>query len=345
MAFTLLAALAAFMWRIDTLKSREKLDSMLSRESAFLTQNVLFIAVAFITLWGTIYPVFSEAASDVVITVGQPFFDRVNGPILLVLVFLMGVGPLLPWRRANMQNVLSALRVPLIGATIVTIGLIVVGVRQPIPLVAIAVCVIAVFGIGHEWLRGSRSRHRKGESYPVAFGKLLGANRPRYGGYIVHLGISMLAIGAIGSSFYDTQRDFNMALGGSASIGGYDFTYLDVGSRTFSDRVETTARFDVSRGGKRIEIMDARRTFYVNSGVSATHPAIRSTLIEDFYIVPSEFTETGAAVFRVYVNPMVWWMWAAGPLFILGTLLALSPRRRPAPVTLPLPKGVQLARA
>ncbi len=345
MAFTLLASLAAFMWRIDTLKSREKLDSMLSRESAFLTQNVLFLAVALITLWGTIYPVFSKAASDVVITVGQPFFDRVNGPILLVIVFLMGVGPLLPWRRANMQNVLSVLRIPLIGAAVVTIGLVVVGIRQPISLLAIAVCVIAFFGIGHEWLRGVGSRHRKGESYPLAFGRLLGANRPRYGGYVVHLGIAMLAIGAIGSSFYDVQRDFNMALGESASIGGYDFTYLNIGSRTFSDRVETTARFDVSQGGRRIGLMDANRTFYVDSGIAATQAAIRSTPIEDFYIVLSEFTETGAAVFRVYVNPVVWWMWAAGPLFFLGTVLALSPRRRPATISLPVPKGVRLARA
>lgn len=345
MAFTLLASLAAFMWRIDTLKSREKLDSMLSRESAFLTQNVLFLAVALITLWGTIYPVFSEAASDVVITVGQPFFDRVNGPILLVLVFLMGIGPLLPWRRANMQNVLSVLRIPLIGAAIVTVGLVVVGIRQPVSLLAIAVCVIALVGIGHEWLRGVGSRHRKGESYPVAFGRLLGANRPRYGGYVVHLGIAMLAIGAIGSSFYDVQRDFNMAIGETASIGGYKFTYQDIRSQSFTDRVETIARFDVSQGGRRIGLMEAQRSFYVNHGVAATRAAIRSTPFEDFYIVPSEFTESGAAVFRVYVNPVVWWMWAAGPLFILGTLLALSPRRRPAPIVLPLPKGVQLARA
>ena len=178
MAFTLIAALAAFMWRIDTLKSKERLDSMLSRESAFLTQNVLFLAVAFITLWGTIYPVFSEAASDEVITVGKPFFDRVNGPILLTLVFLMGVGPLLPWRRANMRNVLTILRIPLAGAAVATVGLVILGLREPLPLLAVAVCVITFVAIAHEWLRGSRVRHRRGESYPLAFARLLGANRP-----------------------------------------------------------------------------------------------------------------------------------------------------------------------
>ncbi len=344
MAFTLMAALAAFMWRIDTLKSRERLDSMLSRESAFLTQNVLFLAVAFITLWGTIYPVFSEAASDEVITVGKPFFDRVNGPILLALVFLMGVGPLLPWRRANMRNVLTILRVPLAGAAIVTIGLIILGLREPVPLLAAAVCVVSFVAIGHEWLRGTRVRHRRGESYPLALARLLGANRPRYGGYIVHLGIAMLAIGAIGSSFYSIQRDFNMSLGDTRSLGGYEFTYVDFGSRPLSDRIEMAARFDVSRQGRDIGGLYARRTFYLSHEVAATRAAIRSTPVEDFYIVPSEFGENGTAVFRVYVNPLVWWMWVAGPLFVLGAVLALSPRRRPpVPATLPLPKGVRLA--
>lgn len=343
MACTLLAALAAFTWRADTLKSREAVESMLSRESALLTQNVLFLAVAFITLWGTIYPVFSEAASDVVITVGRPFFDRVNGPILLVLVFLMGVGPLLPWRRANARNVLVILRWPLSGAGLTAIVLAVLGVREPLALLAVAVCVVTFVGVGREWLRGSHTRHERGESYPLAFIRLLGANRPRYGGYVVHLGIAVLAIGVIGSSFYAVQRDFNMSLGDAESLAGYDFAYVNVASRTFSDRIETTARFDVSRGGSSVGTLDARRTFYVDHGVAATRAAIRSTPIEDFYIVPSEFTRSGDAVFRVYVNPVVWWMWAAGPLFVLGAVLALSPRRRSPPVSLPLPKGVRRA--
>ena len=341
MAFTLLAALAAFTWRVDTLKSRESVESMLSRESVLLTQNVLFLAVAFITLWGTIYPVFSEAASDVVITVGRPFFDRVNGPILLALVFLMSVGPLLPWRRANARNALGILKWPLAGAGLTAITLAGLGVREPLALLAVAVCVMTFVGVGHEWLRGSRTRHRRGESYPLAFIRLLGANRPRYGGYVVHLGIAVLALGVTGSSFYAVQRDFNMSIGETASLGGYDFAYVNVDSRAFSDRIETTARFDVSRSGSRIGTMDARRTFYVDHGVAATRAAIRSTPIEDFYIVPSEFTETGGAVFRVYVNPVVWWMWAAGPLFVLGAALALSPRRRTVPASLPLPKGVR----
>ena len=345
LGLTLLGSLAAFAWRIDTLKSRERLESLLSRESAFLTQNVLFLSVAFVTLWGTIYPVISQASQGVTITVGEPFFNRVNGPILLVIVLLMGVGPLLPWRRASVRNVLWALRYPLVAAAVTAVALATAGVRQPVALLALAVVVMAVTGIVHEWTRGTRSRHRKGESYPVAFGRLLAANRPRYGGYVVHLAIAMLAVGAIGSSFYDVQRDFTMLPGQTESLGGYSFTYLGFEEAVHSDRDEVTARFEVRAGDRDLGVMTARRTFYRDFRIAATRAAIRSTPLVDFYIVASEFADDGRTVFRVYINPLVWWMWASAPLLILGTVLAISPRRQPILATLNAPRRARLARA
>ena len=344
MGFTLLGSLAAFAWRIDTLKSHGRLDSMLSRESAFLTQNVLFLVVAFVTLWGTIYPVISRAAQGEVITVGEPFFNRVNGPILLLIVFLMGVGPLLPWRRASAANVLSKLRYPLGAALIAAVALVVLGARQPVAVLALSICTMAVTGIIHEWLRGTRSRHRKGESYPRAFVRLLSGNRPRYGGYIVHLAIAMLAVGTIGSSFYDVQRDFPLAVGESATLGRYSFQYKGFQQSVYPDREEILAQFDVHQGTRYLGVMGAERTFYRNFRMVATRAAIRSTPIEDFYIVPSEFGEDGRAVFRVYINPLIWWMWASGPLLVLGTVLAISPSRRRIPAPVPARARVQLAR-
>ena len=345
MGFTLLGSLAAFAWRMNTLRSREALDSMLSRESAFLTQNVLFLVVAFATLWGTVYPVFTQAAQDVTITVGQPYFDRVNGPLLLAIVLLMGVGPLLPWRRASWQRVLKAIRVPLVVAAATMAVVAVAGVHRPVALVAIGVVALAVAGIAHEWVRGAMSRHRKGESYPVAFARLLGGNRPRYGGYVVHLAISMLAVGAIASSFYEAQRDFVMEPGDTETLGSYTFEYLGFGRSDHPDRSEVIARFAASSGGSDLGAMEARRSFYHDFRMSSTRAAIRSTPLEDFYIVPSEFEENGRAVFRVYVNPLVWWMWASGPLFVLGTVLALSPRRERAAAALRIPGAARLARA
>ena len=190
---------------------------MLSRESAFLAQNVAFLVVAFVTLWGTVFPIFAEAANDITITVGRPFFDKVNGPLLLFIVFLMGIGPLLPWRRATVPNLLRTLRYPLVVAGLAGVVLLATGIRQPAALVGLMVCAMVVTGILHEWTRGTRSRHRRGEGYPLAFARLLSANRPRYGGYIVHIAIIMLTVGAIASSFYSVQRDFVMRPGRDAN--------------------------------------------------------------------------------------------------------------------------------
>ena len=344
MAVTLIASTVLFIWKSDTLRSRGRLESMLSRESAFLAQNVLFLTVAFVTLWGTIFPIFSEAASDTVVTVGRPFFDRVNGPILLVIVMLMGIGPVLPWRRAAPRNVLRTLRYPLGVATVAGVGLAVLGVRQPVALIAFMTCAAVVTVILHEWVRGTLARHGRGEPYHLAFVRLLSANRPRYGGYVVHLAIIMLSAGAIASSFYGVKRDFVMEPGDTESLGEYSFTYKGSSQATFPDRIEEYALFEVHKGDRYIGVMKPMRADYPAFRIASTRGAIHSTPIEDFYIVPSEFSGGGQAVFRVLINPMVWWMWASGPLLVLGTLLALSPRRRPALAEVRLPASAQTAR-
>ena len=345
MAFTLVGSFGVFVWRMSTLKSRESLDSMFSREGAFLTQNVLFLAVAFVTLWGTIYPVISQASQGVTVTVGAPFFNRVNGPILLALVVLMGIGPLLPWRRATGRNLVRALKYP-VGVGIATAAILaILGVRELVALLAFSVCAVVATGILHEWARGTRSRHRKGESYPAAFGRLLAGNRPRYGGYVVHLGIIMLAVGAIASSFFSVQRDFALKPGDTASLGRYSFRYVGVNYTEFPDRREATAQFEAYAGDSYVGIMRPRRAYYPDFNIGATRAAIRSTPVEDFYIVPSEFNEDGLAVFRIYVNPLVWWMWVSSLPLFLGTLLAIWPQRQPAPVALRVPAGVRAERA
>ena len=345
MGFTLAGSLAAFWWRMGTLKSRGHLESMLSRESAFLIQNVLFLAVAFVTLWGTVFPIFSEAAQGSLVTVGAPFFNRVNGPLLLALVFLSGVGPLLPWRRATGRNLVRALKYPAAVAVVTGLALFTMGITKIPALVAFVTCAFVVTGILYEWLRGTRSRHRRGESYPVAFTRLLVGNRPRYGGYTVHLAIIMLAVGAIASSFYSVQRDIAINPGETGSLGEYTFRYLGVSTFTYPDREEEVAEFEVYKDNTFVGIMRPFRAFYPDFNMTATRGAIRSTPIEDFYIVPSQSNADEQAVFRVLINPMVWWMWASGPLLFLGVILALSPQRRAAPAVLKELAHAQAARA
>ena len=340
MVLTLFGTLAVLFWKMNTLKSREGVESLVSRESAFLLNNILILAIAFVTLWGTTFPLISEMFKGETVTVGAPFYNRVNGPLILTLVFLMGIGPLLPWRRATGRQLMAMLRYPLGGAVLTALLLGLLGVRQPLALFAFAVFALVVTGILQEWARGTRVRHRRGEGYVVAFLRLLGGNRPRYGGYIVHLAIITLAVGATASSFYSVQQDYSLGPGETASLGRYDFTYLEVEQQIFPDRLEEEARFNVSRGEVSLGVMTPRRAYYPSFNIGATRAAIRSTPVEDFYIVPSQFDETGRGVFRVHIFPLVWWMWASGPILMAGILVAMWPQRRPGPVRARVPARI-----
>ena len=219
-----------FFMRYNLIKSARPLESSLSREAAFLVNNLLLLGVAFVTLWGVVYPLVSEAFSGFTVTVGEPFYNQVNGHLFLGLIFLMGVGPLLPWRRTGGRTFRRTLMKPVILAVAVLIALAIVGIRNPYALVAFALFTLVTAGILQEWIRGTRSRHTRGENYPRAFIALITSNRPRYGGYVVHLAVVVLGVGIVGSSFYATQRDVLLSPGESATVEGYSITYE--GSRT-----------------------------------------------------------------------------------------------------------------
>jgi cytochrome c biogenesis factor len=153
----------------------------------------------------------------------------------------------------------------------------------------------------------------------------------------------MLAAGTIASSFYSVQRDFALSPGGEASLGRYKLTYRDLAYSAYPDREERVAEFDVYSGDSYLGVMRPKQTIYPNFGMAANRGAIRSTPIEDFYIVPSELGGDGPAVFRVLINPMVWWIWASGPVLVLGVLLALSPQRRPAPAVVRVLERARIA--
>ena len=336
MGLTLFVSLVIFVIKYDTLKSRGRLESIISRESAFLAQNVLFLLIAFVTLWGTVFPIFSETFDETTMTVGQPFFNKVNGPLILLLILLMGVAPLLPWRRATGKSLARMLRIPAASGLSVAAIVLILGISQPWAVASFAICGVAVSGVLQEWGRGTFSRHRRGEWWPKAFLNLLNANRPRYGGYIVHLAIIMLGVGITASSFYSVQRDVVMEPGDTETLGKYTFKYIGVNEESFSDRVEETAEFKVWSGDKYIGYMYPYRAFYPEFRIAATRGAINSSPMEDFYLVPSEFGDDGQAVFRALINPMIWWMWASCPILVFGTLVSLVPRRRSKNVQLRL---------
>ncbi len=334
---------AIFFLRYGSLKSARNLESSLSREAAFLVNNLLLLGIAFVTLWGVVYPLISEAARGDVVTVGQPFYNQVNGPLMLALIFLMGVGPLLPWRSASVRTLGKAILGPGLVSIAVMVLLVILGVRKPYAVAAFGLCALVTTGILSEWARGTLSRHRQGDNYALGFVKLIAANRPRYGGYVVHLAVVLLALGVAGSSFYGFQRDIILAPGEREQIGNYELEYLDTDVTPKSDRTEFASKVNVYRDGDLLRTMTAQRAFYPDFRMASTRAAIHSTPVEDFYVIPSEILDGGSVGFRVFVNPLVWWMWIAGPVLLLGTVIALWPQRSPAPARLrdPAPRSAR----
>lgn len=324
-AISVAFSISLFFLRYDRLKSARNLESSLSREAAFLVNNLLLLAVVFVTLWGVVFPLISQLAKGVTVTVAAPFYNKVNGPLFLALIFMMGIGPLLPWRRASLTRLASALVAPTAGAVLIILILLASGIRNIYAVGSFALCGFVIVTILKEWIYGTLARCRKGESWPVAFFRLISSNRARYGGYIVHLAIVLLGLGVIGSSFFDIQKDVVMSPGDRESVGKYQLEFVDTTVIQKGDRLERTARLRAYHGDTYLGIMEAQNHFYPAFRMSSTRSAIRSTPIEDLYIIPQEFLDNGRVAFRVLVNPLVWWMWIAGPVLVIGSLVASWP--------------------
>ena len=336
-----LASFGLFFYRLAVLKSTHSLESTLSREAAFLVNNLLLLGIAFTTLWGVVFPLISELTTGRIITVGEPFFDQVNGPMMLALIFMMGVGPLLPWRTATWATVRRALVVPVAITLAITAAVaLLLEIRIAAVLVGTAVSTLVAVSVLREWVRGTIARHRStGAAYPLAFAALIASNRPRYGGYVVHLAIVMLAFGIIGSSFYGTTRDIFMRVGESATVGAYTVEFAAVETTIFADRTERQAVLNISRNGEPLTTMRAWNGVYPSFQMVSTRAAIRSTPVDDLYVIFSEVQPDGqTAAFRLLVNPMVWWIWFAGPFVILGTVIALWPSRKRAAAHVEFPE-------
>ena len=214
---------------------------------------------------------------------------------------------------------------------VILVGL---GITKPIALIAVGISATVAVGVFREWYRGTRARHRIGESYPVAFVRLILANRPRYGGYVVHLAIVMMALAIVGTYFFETQRDVRLAEGETAEVSGYAITYLNTERYDFADRTQRIANVEIfDQDGESLGIFRPEQSFYPTFSLRPARAAIRSTPLEDIYVIPNDFFPDGTVGFRILVNPLVMWMWVAGPIVVVGTLIALWPERRPVRAT------------
>jgi len=343
LAFLFLIAVVSYTLlytRWPLLEADVELESMVSREAAFLFNNLLFVGIAFSVLWGTLFPILSEAVRGTKITVGPPFFNKVNVPLGLLLLGLTGIGPLIAWRKASVQNLQRQFAFP-VGAGIVVAALLaLLGVRELAPLMTWGLAGFVCGTIAQEFWRGTRARIRMhGESVPVALAHLVGRNRRRYGGYIVHLGMLVYFVAFAGMAF-KVQREATLKPGESVELKspfGHTYTFTHVGISQFKqfNRYVSAATIEVARDGVpdgRI-VSEKRQHFTVNelgteeaSFEPSTEVGIRSGLQEDIYIVfAGAVNGTEEAVYRFNLNPLVWWVWAGGFILAFGGLITMWP--------------------
>ena len=215
----------------------------------------------------------------------------------------------------------------------VVVVLLALGIWKPYAIVGFALGAMVAAGIFQEWARGAHSVARsRNENHVLALIHLIWANRPRYGGYVVHLAVVMVALGVVGTGFFNVQRDVVLSPGESVAVRDYEVRYVGTSEQFKGNRTEYLSQVEVYQDGEFKYLLEPKRAFYPSFNMASTQAAIRSTPVEDLYIVPSENLEDGSVGLRILVNPLIWWMWVAGPVMVLGTLIALWPQTSRVPV-------------
>ena len=322
-------SLAFLIKRWDDLKSEGHMTSLLSRESLFLVNNLLFMGILAVVFWGTVFPLISELFTGQKVTVAAPFYERSTAPLFAGLLLLMGIAPLSAWGHSTWKTLGRALWKPTLLSLIVIAGVVFMGVRNIGALIGLWLTAFVTFVTLYEFWRAMKARHkRSGENYLLALWRLAGRNRRRYGGYIIHLSIVLMAIGIIGIEVFQTETQSKLAPGESVSISGYTVTYNSLAEFDTPDgRNVARAVVSVSKNGKDLGQLYPRRDFYYDSQQPMTIAGVRSTLEDDLYVilVNWESISSRGATFKVFHNPLINWLWIGGILLIFGSFIAAWP--------------------
>jgi len=326
---TFVISLALLLHRWNELKAETQMSSMLSREALFLLNNLLFMGILVVCFWGVIFPLISELVSGQKVTVGPPFYERATAPLFAGLLLLMGIAPLAAWGRSSIQTLGRAAWKPALGTPLAVGGLFLAGVRQPAALIGFGLVAFTATVTLYEFWRGALARHRRaGEGLPLALWRLASRNRRRYGGYIIHLGVILMAIGIIGIEVFQTETQGTIAQGEQIKLGSYTIGYDSLAVFDTKDgRNVARAVVSVYKNGRYVGELHPRRDYYYESQQPMTIPGVRSTWEDDFYVLLVDWqpVSTEGATFKVYHNPLVNWLWIGGLVFILGTLVAAWP--------------------
>lgn len=343
---TFLVSIALLIHRWTDLASEGEMTSLLSREALFLLNNLLFMSILGICFWGVIYPLLTEASGVIgqaipalagvftgqKVTVGPPFYERATGPLFAALVLLMGIAPLSAWGHSTLKTLGSAAQKPLIAALLITVGLFAAGVHNAYALIGFFVVSASAAITLYEFWRAARARSKaQNENLLLALWRLAGRNRRRYGGYLIHLSIVMMAIGIIGIGMFQTQTQRSLAVGQSVELGGYTLRYDSLAQFPYDDgRYVTRAVMSVFKDGQYLGEIHPRYDMYPD-GQPMTIPGIRSTLQDDLYVVLVNWEGVSAQVtpFKIYHNPMINWLWIGTLMLIFGSLIAAWPDQEP----------------
>jgi len=318
-------------WRGDRLRTPGRIDSPLSREGAFLANNLLFAGFAFVVLLGTVFPLVVEALRNEKLSVGEPYFDRMTTPLGLALLFLMAVAPALPWRAASRDVLRRRLAVPAWIGALTMAACAVLGVRGVAELLAFGLGAFAVAGIVRQYALGvAATRRAGGAGWVGALRRTVAGNRRLYGGLIVHVGVVVIAVALAASMGYTTKREFHLAPGQRATLDGYRFTYLGTATHETGQKTTIQSRVKVEHGGRTLGVYAPALSIFPNSPQAIGTPSVRTGLLRDVYLtLVSSPGPDGTVTIGAQLSPLVLWLWIGGGIILFGTGVAVwRPLRR-----------------
>ena len=331
LAVILLGSFGLLAYRADLLKEQPELDSMVSRESAFLLNNIVLVSALFTIFLGTIFPLISEAVAGVQVSVGAPYFNSVTVPLFLVLVFLMGVGPMIAWRRASWDNLRRNFLWPGAVALAVGFGLFVWKVKEFLPLLGFTLLAFVVLTMVYDTALALRARKRiAGEGIGRALVTLARRNQRRYGGLIVHLGVVLIILGIAGSMTYSIEKEATLALKQELSIGNYRIQFEGLNGSRQPTHFRVEGAFRVLHNGSDDGILTPALKFFPTQQSPIGRAVHQSSWSEDIYLILSGFSEIdrNQATLKALVRPLVIWMWIGGFVIAFGTLICIWPMKK-----------------
>ena len=328
LAFVLLASFGLLAYRADLLKGQPELDSMVSRESAFLLNNIVLVSALFTIFLGTVFPLISEAVAGVQVSVGAPYFNSVTVPLFLLLVFLMAVGPIIAWRRASWDNLKRNFTWPATAALLVGFGLFAWKIRDFMPLLGFTLLAFVAFSILYDTALALRARRRiAGEGIIRGLVTLARRNQRRYGGFIVHLGIVLIMMGIAGSMSYSVEKEATMSLNQQLQVGNYRIQFAGLSGSQQPTHFRVEGAFHVFHNGNDNGTLRPALKFFPSQQSPIGRAVHQSSLTEDIYLILSGFSQVdrNQATLKVLVRPLVIWMWIGGFVIAFGTLICISP--------------------